>query len=117
MRMACDLRVARFSGFRRVGGVTVPRGPYGGWLTVAADTAPYVGLPKTGWILIIAMAVGGFVRILMEWQLRLTVSEIFERAPGGSVVVIKKRGLGGSMWVQVGSGPMPDRRPGRAELG
>jgi hypothetical protein len=77
---------------------------------------PYAGLPKAGWILIVPVVVGGFVRILMEWQLRRTLREIFQRAPGGSVVVIQKRGLGGSMWVQVGSGPTPGSWPGRAEL-
>jgi hypothetical protein len=73
-------------------------------------------LPKAGWILIAAMVVGGFVRILMECQLRRTLTEIFQRAPGGTVVVIKKRGLGGSMWVQVGSGPMPGNWSGQAQL-
>ena len=29
----------------------------------------------------------------MEWQLRLTLAEIFQNAPGGSVIVIRKRGL------------------------
>ena len=83
---------------------------------MTANAAPYMGLPKAGWTLIVPVLVGGFVRILLEWQLRLTLAEIFRRAPGGSVVVVKKRGLGGSMWVQVGNRPMPTERPGRAEL-
>ena len=84
---------------------------------MVTNVAPSVGLPKVSWILIIPMVVGGFIKILMEWQLRLTLMQIFQRAPGGSVVVIKKRGLGGSMWVQVGGEPVPDDgRSRRAEL-
>ena len=74
-------------------GVRVPSGVYGGWLAVATNVAPYAapyaGLPKAGWILLIPMAVGCVIRVLLEWQLRLTLSQIFERAPGGSVVVIR----------------------------
>ena len=116
LRRRDGARAARFSGSRRVGGVRVPSSPGWGWLTATAQAVPYVSLPKAGWILIVPVVVGGFVRILMEWQLRRTLREIFQRAPGGSVVVIQKRGLGGSMWVRVGSGPTPGSWPGRAEL-
>jgi hypothetical protein len=109
-------RVARFPDFRRVEGVRVPSSPDWGWLRVAAQAAPYSTLPKACGILIISVVVGGFIRLLMEWQLRRTLKEIFERAPGGSVVVIHKRGLGGSMWVQVGSGAAPTGWPVRTEI-
>lgn len=83
----------------------------------AQAIAPYATLPKAGWILIVPIAVGGALRLLMEWQLRRTLAEIFQHAPGGSVIVIRKRGLGGSMWVQVGNRPAPGSSwPGRAEL-
>lgn len=65
---------------------------------------------------VIAVIAVGVLRLLMEWQLRQTLSSIFQQAPGGSVIVIRKRGLGGTMWVQVGPRNIPGTRPGRAEL-
>jgi hypothetical protein len=62
------------------------------------------------------VAAGTLTRILLEWQMRLTVTEIFRRAPGGSVVVVRDRGLRGSMWIQVGDGPAPGTWPLRPEL-
>ena len=89
----------------------------GGWHAAAEAIAPYAAQPKVGWILI-PLAIGGIFRLLMEWQLRRTLTEIFQHAPGGSVIVVRKRGLGGSMWIQVGprSVPGPGIWPGQAEL-
>lgn len=96
--------------------MTAPIFP-GGWHGAAEAVAPYAAQLKVGWVLI-PLAMGGLLRLLMEWQLRRTLTEIFQRAPGGSVVVVRKRGLGGSMWIQVG--PQPDPAPviwpGQAEL-
>jgi hypothetical protein len=88
-----------------------------GWHAAAEAIAPYAAQPKVSWILI-PLAIGGIFRLLMEWQLRRTLAEIFQHAPGGSVIVVRKRGLGGSMWIQVGprSAPGPGIWPGRAEL-
>lgn len=88
-----------------------------GWHAAVEAITPYAAQPKAGWILI-PLAMGGVFRLLMEWQLRRTLAEIFQRAPGGSVVVVRKRGLGGSMWIQVGPRPTPDPVlwPGQAEL-
>ena len=82
----------------------------------AETIAPYVVLPGTGWALVVSLAAAGLLRLLAEWQLRRTIAEIFSRAPGGSVIIIRKRGLGGTMWIRVGSGPVPGRWPGTAEL-
>jgi hypothetical protein len=95
--------------------VTVPSAPYWGWVT-AGTAAPCAGLPKVGWALAIPLAAAAVLRLLMEWHLRWTLSEIFQHAPSGSVVVIKNRGLGGSMWVQVGGRPVPHGQPGLAKL-
>jgi hypothetical protein len=86
------------------------------WLPAAENAVPLMSLPKAGWIPIIWVLAGGFIRILLEWQMRLTLVEIFRHAPGGSVVVIRKRGLRGTMWVQVGNGPVPGSRARQAEL-
>ena len=96
--------------------MTVPIIPEG-WHAAAEAIAPYAAQPKAGWILIPLVA-GGIFRLLMEWQLRRTLAEIFQRAPGGSVVVVRKRGLGGSMWIQVGPRPASGARlrPDQAEL-
>jgi hypothetical protein len=87
------------------------------WHAAAETIAPYVAQPKAGWILI-PLALGGIFRLLMEWQLRRTLAEIFQHAPGGSVIVVRKRGLGGSMWIQVGSKSAagPGIWPGSTEL-
>jgi hypothetical protein len=85
-------------------------------VTAAETVAPYAGLPKAAWALAIPLATAVGLRLLMEWQLRWTLSEIFRHAPSGSVIVIKNRGLGGSMWIQVGSRPVPRSRRGPAEL-
>ena len=87
-----------------------------GWLTAVKVIAPHVSLPATGWALIIPLAVTGLIRFLAERLLRRTLTEIFRQAPGGSVVVIRNRGLGGSLWIQVGPGHVPGGRPGRTEL-
>lgn len=85
----------------------------GAWLKVAESMMPLLGLPQAGWVVIGLLVVGVIVRIVLEWQLRLTLAMIFRDAPGGSVVVIKKRGLRGSMWIRVGDGPVRAGRPGR----
>ena len=83
-----------------------------GWHAAAEAIAPYAAQPKAGWILI-PLAIGGIFRLLMELQLRWTLTEIFQHAPGGSVIVVRKRGLGGSMWIQVGhrGAPAPTAKP------
>jgi hypothetical protein len=80
-----------------------------------AAYAPQLG---SGWVFLVALVLGGVMRLLMEWQLRRTLAEIFRGAPGGSVVVVRKRGLGGSMWIQVGprAASAPTVWRGRAEL-
>ncbi len=89
---------------------------HGGWQAAAEAITPYAAQPKASWILLIPLAIGGIFRLLMEWQLRLTLAEIFRCAPGGSVIVIRKRGLGGTMWIQIGPRTAPGPWPGRAEL-
>jgi hypothetical protein len=92
--------------------VKIPSGLTGAWLPAAAKLAPLTRLPGISWILIVVtIAAGGLIRVVLEWQLRLTLTEIFRSAPGGSVVVLQKRGLGGAMWVRVGEGPVPAYRP------
>jgi hypothetical protein len=117
-RMPPDLHVHTLPGRVRVQSMTAPTVPHGDWLTAAETIAPYTGLPKATWIFIILLMIGGLFRLLMERQLRLTLAEIFLHAPGGSVIVIRNRGLGGSMWIRVGTGPVPGPGswPGRAEL-
>jgi hypothetical protein len=87
-----------------------------GWLTAAKVIAPHVSLPGTGLALITPLAIAGLIRFLAERQLRSTLTEIFRHAPGGSVIVIRNRGLGGSVWIQVGPGHVSGCRPGRTEL-
>jgi hypothetical protein len=102
--------------FSRIQGVTLTNILHEGWLTAAKVIAPHVSLPVTGWALITPLAVAGLIRFLAERQLRNTLTEIFRHAPGGSVIVIRNRGLGGSVWIQVGPGHVPGCRPGRTEL-
>jgi len=68
------------------------------------------------WSLAILLIATAIFRMLMEWQLRRTLTEVFQHAPTGSIIVIKERGLGGSMWIQVGSGPESRSGSGPAEL-
>jgi hypothetical protein len=83
----------------------------------AAETiVPCAVMPGTSWSLIIVMAAAGLLRLMAEWQLRRTLAEIFSHAPSGSVIIIRKRGLGGTMWIKVGPGHVPSRWPGTAEL-
>jgi hypothetical protein len=88
-----------------------------GWHAAAETIAPYVAKPKAAWIAIFTLAIGG-LRLLMEWQLRYTLAAIFHHAPGGSVIIIRNRGLGGSIWIQVGPRSTSDlgNRRKRAEL-
>jgi len=106
--------------FSRIQGVTLTNILDEGWLTAAKVTASHVSLSATGSALIIPLAVAGLIRFLAEWQLRGTLIEIFRHAPGGSVIVIRDRGLGGSVRIQVGpgqaAGSAPGGRPGRTEL-
>ena len=102
--------------FSRIQGVTLTNILDEGWLTAAKVTASHVSLSATGWALITPLAVAGLIRFLAERQLRGTLTEIFRHAPGGSVIVIRNRGLGGSVWIQVGPGHGPCGRPGRTEL-
>lgn len=104
--------------FSRIQCVTLTNILDEGSLTAAKVIAPHVAsLPVTGWALITPLAVAGLLRFLAERQLRSTLAEIFRQAPGGSVIVIRNRGLGGSVRIQVGpGGQVPGRRPGRTEL-
>ena len=103
--------------FSRIQGVTLTNILDEGWLTAAKVTASHVSLPATGWALIIPLAVAGLIRFLAEWQLRGTLTEILRHAPGGSVIVIRNRGLGGSVRIQVGPGHAPSHARGRAPGG
>jgi hypothetical protein len=78
------------------------------WHAAAEAIAPYAAQPQAAWILLIPLAAADILRLLMEWQQRLTLAQVFRHAPGGSVIVIRNRGLGGSMWIQVG--PPADAR-------
>jgi hypothetical protein len=104
------------SGFCRVWGVTLTSVLHWSGQGAAETIAPYVVLPGTGWTLVVSLVAVGLLRLLAEWQLRRTLAEIFSRAPGGSVIIVRKRGLGGTMWIHVGSGHVPSRWPGTAEL-
>jgi len=95
--------------------MTAPSIPPGSW-HIAEAIAPYTAQAKDGWIAVVAIVVVGALKLLQEWQMRLILGEIFRQAPGGSVIIIRKRGLGGTMWVQVGPRYMPGIRPRRAEL-
>lgn len=114
MRLTCRCTLQPV--FLRIQGVTLTNILDEGWLTAARVIAPHVSLPVTGWALITPLAVAELIRFLAERQLRRTLTEIFRQAPGGSVIVIRNRGLGGSVWIQVGPGHVPGCRPGRAEL-
>jgi hypothetical protein len=96
--------------------VIAPIISYGGWQAAAEAITPYAAQPKASWILLIPLAIGGILRLLMEWQLRLTLAEIFQHAPGGSAIIIRKRGLGGTMWILIGPRYTAGPRPGPAEL-
>jgi hypothetical protein len=74
---------ARFFGLIRLTCMTVPSFFYWGWLTVDSP-APYASPPKASWILIAALAGSAVLGLLMEWQLRRTLAEIFRHAPGSS---------------------------------
>jgi hypothetical protein len=114
--MPPDLRMHTFSGRARVQGMTAPIISPGSWHAAAEAIAPYAAQANAGWIPVITIIAIGVFRLLMEWQLRRTLGEIFQQAPGGSVIIVRKRGLGGTMWVQVGPRHMPGIWPGRAEL-
>lgn len=89
----------------------------GVWHAAAEAAAPFAAQAVAAWIPVIAVIGAGVMRLVMEWQLRRTLTAIFEQAPGGSVIVIRRRGLGGTLWVQVGPRYMPTGTwPGRAEL-
>ena len=54
--------------------------------------------------MLIAFVLMAALRLLSEWQRRVTLVDLVERAPGGTIV-IQERGLGGpGMWVRVGHG-------------
>jgi hypothetical protein len=114
--MPFDLRMHTFLGLSRVPGMTVPITPSGGWHAAAEAVAPYAAQAKAGWIPVVVIVVAGVLRLLMEWQLRRTLGAIFQQAPGGSVIIVRKRGLGGTMWIQVGPRHMPGPWAGRAEI-
>ncbi|MFF0867694.1 hypothetical protein ACFYUV_38445 [Nonomuraea sp. NPDC003560] len=83
----------------------------------SAAVLPHLISWESAGVMLIALVVGGIFRLLAEWQRRLTLVALVERAPGGTVVV-QERGLGGpAMWVQVGHGPRaispPQLPPGR----
>jgi hypothetical protein len=88
----------------------------GSWHAAAEAIAPYAAQAKYGWTPVIAILAAGVLRLLMEWQLRRTLGEIFQQAPGGSIIIVRKRGLGGTMWVQVGPRHLQGTWPRRAEL-
>ena len=114
MRLTCRCTLRPV--FSRIQGVTLTNILDEGWLTAAKVVAPHASLPVTGWALVTPLAVAGLIRFLAERQLRGTLTEIFRHAPGGSVIVIRNRGLGGSLWIQVGPGHVRGCRPGRTEL-
>lgn len=109
MRLTCGCNTPAV--FFRVQSVIIPSILYGGWLTAAKVMAPHASLPGTGF-LTVPLAVAGLIRLWGDRQLRSTLTEIFRHAPGGSVIDIRNRGLGGSVRIQVG----PGRRPRRSEL-
>jgi hypothetical protein len=81
----------------------------GDWHAAAEAVAPYAAQVTGAWVPVIVVVVAGVLRLLMEWQLRRTLTAIFQQAPGGSVIVIRKRGLGGAMWIHVDPGGSPGR--------
>jgi hypothetical protein len=115
--MAFYLRVHTLPSCRRVYRMTGPIIPSEGWHAVTEAIAPYVVQPEVGWIMLFSVLISGLLRLLMEWQLRCTLTEVLQRAPGGSVIIVRKRG-GSVMWIQVGSRPTPSSgiRPRRTEL-
>jgi hypothetical protein len=102
----------RFAGRRRVPYVKTSTAI--GW--VLADRVGTVLTHTLSWstacCAIGVMTLAGLFRLLSEWQRRLTLVAIIERARAGTVVV-QERGPGGpAMWVQVGYGP-PQAGPGQ----
>jgi hypothetical protein len=93
-----------------------PIASFGVWHAAAEAVIPYAAQAMPAWVPVIAVVAVGVLRLLMEWQLRRTLSTIFRQAPGGSVIVVRRRGLGGTMWVQVGPRYMPGTWPCRAEI-
>lgn len=76
------------------------------WLK-ATEAITHAGAPGAAWTLLIPLVATGILRLLAEWQNRHTITRIFQHAPDGSIIVISKRGLGGTMWIQVGTRPAP----------
>lgn len=81
-----------------------------GWHAAAEAIAPYAAQPK-GRLDPHPPRDRRIFRLLMEWQLRRTLIEIFQHAPGGSVIVVRKRGgMSNSRWVpEFGDGCLPTR--------
>jgi hypothetical protein len=92
--------------------VKVMGAPYGACLYWLPSGMPYVALPGASWSCLGALVIWGVLRLLFEWQVRVTLIALVERSPGGTVVVVMSRGLGGrAMWVQVGNGSRPEISP------
>ena len=91
--------------------ISSPVGGYLDWLPSAAVYA--VQLPKADWLLFAGLLVPGVLRLLWEWQVRLTLVAVLDHSPGGTVVVVQRRRFSGgpSMWVQVGHGYRPGSPP------
>ena len=78
-----------------------------GWPGLASIVAPNPPSWVAVGVVLALLALMGTVRLLVEWQRRITLIAVLRQAPGGSVV-IQQRGLGGPpMRVWVGGGPWP----------
>lgn len=63
--------------------------------------------PQTGGVALAILLVAAAYRLLAAWQRRVTFDHIFDRAPGGSVIVQQKSRVGPAMWIWVGEGERP----------
>jgi hypothetical protein len=100
---------ARFQPPVRVGGVKIVHAWLGGLPVPLLGGAWYVvQLPGGAWMVLCIWIVNGVLRLLSEWQLRHTLIEVLDHSPGGTVVVVRRRRVGGpDVWMQVGHGREP----------
>ena len=101
------MRLERFRCPAATMGVKISKSPTRGWVEALTAVLPHVVTWKTAIVAIGMIVLLVMLRLASEWQRRLTLVALVEKAPGGTVVV-QGRGLGGPpMWVQVGNRPVP----------
>jgi hypothetical protein len=64
-------------------------------------------IPGGAWMVLCIWLTGAVFRLLSEWQLRRTLTEVLDHSPGGTIVVVHRRTGGPSVWMQVGHWTQP----------